>query len=63
MVPALFFAYRRVERLYVYLRPSLKAWQRWEFEAASQTFQRDIDPMTGRPVPPRRELGDCYNED
>lgn len=59
MLPALFIAYVRAERLCLAVRPVWKAWRRWESEAASQIFQREIDPITGRPVPPCRGLGDC----
>jgi hypothetical protein len=59
MMAALFFAYRQAEALRLRLRPVLTAWERWELDAASQMVQREIDPITGRPVAPCRELGEC----
>jgi hypothetical protein len=45
------------------LRSALRAWGRWQLEAASEILQREIDPITGRSIPPCRGLGDCIGQD
>jgi hypothetical protein len=62
MIPALFIAYARAERSFLAMRVLSEAWARWQLEAASQIFQCDIDPVSGRPIPPCRGLGGCMGE-
>jgi hypothetical protein len=62
MIPALFLAYARADCLCLALRPLWKQWACWQLEAGSQMFQREIDPVSGRPIPPCRGLGGCMGE-